>query len=73
MVAGFLFSDGSRNITSWLVLPVLHPKWDIIATYSWGRQHFIGYIERYAIVGEHQPKRVCVAFTTLDVVVIRYR
>jgi hypothetical protein len=41
MVVGFLFSDKSRNITSWLVLPVLHPKWDMIATYRWGRQHLL--------------------------------
>jgi hypothetical protein len=36
MVAGFLFSDGSRNIISWLVLPLLHLEWDVIVTYNWG-------------------------------------
>jgi hypothetical protein len=36
MVAGFLFSDGSENTISWLVLPLLRLEWDIIGTYSWG-------------------------------------
>jgi hypothetical protein len=36
MVVGFLFSDGSRNTISWLVLPILHLEWDVIAIYSWG-------------------------------------
>jgi hypothetical protein len=36
MVAGFLFSDGSRNTISWLVLPLLRLEWDVIGTYNWG-------------------------------------
>jgi hypothetical protein len=36
MVVGFLFSDGSGNTISWLVLPILHLEWDVIVTYSWG-------------------------------------
>jgi hypothetical protein len=32
MVVGFLFSDGSENTTSWLVLPILRLEWDAIAT-----------------------------------------
>jgi hypothetical protein len=36
MVASFLFSDGSGNTISWLVLLLLHLEWDVIGTYSWG-------------------------------------
>jgi hypothetical protein len=36
MVVGFLFSDGSGNAISLLVLPILCLEWDMIATYSWG-------------------------------------
>jgi hypothetical protein len=36
MVAEFLFSDGNRNTTSWLVLLILCLEWEAIATYSWG-------------------------------------
>jgi hypothetical protein len=36
MVVGFLFSDGSGNTISWLVLPILCFNWDVIATYNWG-------------------------------------
>jgi len=36
MVAGFLFSDGSGNTISWMVLPILRLEWDVIATFSWG-------------------------------------
>jgi hypothetical protein len=36
MVVGFLFSDGRRNTISWMVLPILCPEWDVIATYSLG-------------------------------------
>jgi hypothetical protein len=39
MVVGFLFSDGSGNTISWLVLPILYLEWDVIATYSWGPLH----------------------------------
>jgi hypothetical protein len=35
-VAGFLFTDGSGNTISWLVLPLLLLEWDVIGTYSWG-------------------------------------
>jgi hypothetical protein len=34
MVVGFLFLDGSGNIISWLVLPLLRLEWDVIGTYS---------------------------------------
>jgi hypothetical protein len=36
MIVGFLFSDGSGNTISWLVLPLLRLEWDVIDTYSWG-------------------------------------
>jgi hypothetical protein len=36
MVAGFLFSNGSGNTISWLVLPLFCLEWDVIVTYSWG-------------------------------------
>jgi hypothetical protein len=36
MVAGFLFTDGSGNTISWLVLPRLRLEWDVIGTHSWG-------------------------------------
>jgi hypothetical protein len=36
MVADFLFSNGSGNTISWLVLPLLHLEWDVIGMYSWG-------------------------------------
>jgi hypothetical protein len=36
MVAGFLFSNGSRNTTSWLVLLILYLEWEAIATYNLG-------------------------------------
>jgi hypothetical protein len=36
MVAGSLFSDDSRNITSWLVSLILCLESEAIATYSWG-------------------------------------
>jgi hypothetical protein len=42
MVARFLFSDGSGNTTSWLVLPILCLEWDAIATYSQGLLHLLG-------------------------------
>jgi hypothetical protein len=32
----FLFANGSGNTISWLVLPLLRLKWDVIGTYSWG-------------------------------------
>jgi hypothetical protein len=35
MVVGFLFLDGSGNTISWLVLPLLRLKWNVIGTYSW--------------------------------------
>jgi hypothetical protein len=34
MVVGFLFSNGSGNTISWMVLSILHLEWDVIATYS---------------------------------------
>jgi hypothetical protein len=49
MVAGFLFLDGSGNIISWLMLPLLHLEWDIIGTYSWGQLHWPGCTVRYAM------------------------
>jgi hypothetical protein len=36
MIAGFLFSDGSGNTTSWLVLPIFRLEWEAIAMYNWG-------------------------------------
>jgi hypothetical protein len=36
MVEGFLFTDGSWNTTSWLVLLILRLEWEAIAMYSWG-------------------------------------
>jgi hypothetical protein len=71
MVVGFLFSDGSRNTISWLVLPLLHLEWDVIGTYSWGPLHWLGCTVRYAMgapgaVGT-PPRRLCVPPTDLDV------
>jgi hypothetical protein len=37
MVLRFLFSDGSGNTISWLVLSILCLEWDVIATFSWGK------------------------------------
>jgi hypothetical protein len=36
MVASFLFSDGSENTISWMVLLLLRLEWDVIDMYSWG-------------------------------------
>jgi hypothetical protein len=47
MVAGFLFSGGSGNTISWMVLPILRLEWDMIATYSWGPLHYLGCAVHY--------------------------
>jgi hypothetical protein len=36
LFGGFLFLDGSRNMISWMVLPILGQVWDNIGQYSWG-------------------------------------
>jgi hypothetical protein len=36
MVISFLFSNGSGNTISWLVLLLLCLEWDVIGMYSWG-------------------------------------
>jgi hypothetical protein len=48
MVTGLLFSDGSRNTISWLVLLLLRLEWDAIGTYSWGPPHWLGCTMCYA-------------------------
>jgi hypothetical protein len=47
MVPRFLFSDGSGNTISWMVLPILHLEWDMISMYSGGPLHSLGCTVRY--------------------------
>lgn len=36
MMSGLLFPEGTGNVVSWLVLPILGETWESIGTYSWG-------------------------------------
>lgn len=36
LMGDMLFPDGTGNIVSWLVLPILGESWESIDTYSWG-------------------------------------